>query len=82
MNELGLAIRLARVAVGLTQWQLAAIVESHPTTINLIERGKIIPNSEHVQHIFDALDARVPPTSRLAVLVLREARRAAESTTA
>jgi transcriptional regulator with XRE-family HTH domain len=39
-NELGLALRLARVAVGKSQWAIARKTGIHPVTINYIEHGK------------------------------------------
>lgn len=77
-NELGLAIRLARIAAGLSQWQLAAKADTHPTTINLIERGKIEPSARIIERAFAELELSAPRTSALAALVLRETRRIVE----
>lgn len=43
-NEIGLAIRLARVAAGESQWQVAAKVGIHPSILNMIEGGKRMPD--------------------------------------
>jgi len=81
-NEIGLAIRLARVAVGLSQWQLAAKVESHPTMINLIENGKRTPDARLVKNILRELDTHAGQASPLVKLVLKEARRITENAVA
>lgn len=78
-NEIGLAIRLGRVAVGLSQWQLAAQIGSHPTTINLIENGKRTPDARLLKNVLRELDAHAPKASPLAALVLKETRRIAEA---
>ena len=43
-NEIGLAIGLARVAVGKAQWQVAAKIGMHASILNLIEAGKPAKN--------------------------------------
>jgi transcriptional regulator with XRE-family HTH domain len=76
-SEIGLALRLARVAVGKTQWQVAAKIGVHPSLLNLIESGRRIPESKFVRAMLDELSAN-PPDSPLVTLVLKEARRIAE----
>jgi transcriptional regulator with XRE-family HTH domain len=39
-NELGLALRLARVAVGKSQWAVARKTGIHPVVVNYLEHGK------------------------------------------
>lgn len=48
-NETGLALRLARIAVGKTQWQIAAKIGVHPSLLNLIESGKRAPEAKEVR---------------------------------
>jgi len=75
-NEIGLALRLARIAVGKTQWQVAAKIGVHPSLLNLIESGKRMPEPKYVRAMLEELDAN-PPNSPLVALVLNEAKRIA-----
>ncbi len=75
-NEIGLALRLARIAVGKTQWQVAAKIGVHPSMVNLIESGKRIPEEKFVNAMLDELNMN-PPDSPLVILVLNEAKRIA-----
>jgi ribosome-binding protein aMBF1 (putative translation factor) len=77
-DEIGLAIRLGRVAVGLSQWQLAQKLGVHPVVINSIERGKRVPDAGLVRSMLDAIEASATG-SRLVGVVLREAERAARN---
>ncbi len=77
-NEIGLALRLAVIAVGKTQWQVAAKIGAHPSLLNLIESGKRMPQPKLVSAVLDELSAN-PPSTPLVALVLKEARRIAES---
>lgn len=76
-NEIGLALRLARIAVGKTQWQVAAKIGVHPSLLNLIESGKRMPESKFVHSVLDELSVN-PPSTPLVTLVLKEAHRIAE----
>lgn len=75
-NEIGLALRLARIAVGKTQWQVAAKIGVHPSMVNLIESGKRMPEEKFVRAMLDELNTN-PPDSPLVTLVLNEAKRIA-----
>jgi transcriptional regulator with XRE-family HTH domain len=75
-NEIGLALRLARIAVGKTQWQVAAKIGVHPSLLNLIESGKRAAEPKLVHSVLDELSAN-PPNTPLVALVLNEARRIA-----
>lgn len=75
-NEIGLALRLARVAVGKTQWQIAAKLGVHPSLVNLIESGKRVPEEKFVHAMLAELSID-QPNSSLVILVLNEARRIA-----
>ena len=50
-NTLGERIRIARLAVGLTQVSLAAMVGTTEITINRYERGHRVPNAEVVNRL-------------------------------
>ena len=76
-NEIGLALRLVRIAVGKTQWQVAAKIGVHPSLLNLIESGKRIPENKLVHSVLDELSVN-PPSTPLVTLVLKEAHRIAE----
>lgn len=75
-NEIGLALRLARIAVGKTQWQVAAKIDMHPSMLNLIESSKRMPDQKFVSAMPDKLNTN-PPDSPLVALVLNEAKRLA-----
>lgn len=75
-NEIGLALRLARIAVGKTQWQVAAKIGVHPSIVNLIENGKRMPDRKFVNAMLGELETN-PPDSPLVTLVLNEAKRIA-----
>jgi transcriptional regulator with XRE-family HTH domain len=75
-NEIGLAIRLARVAVGKSQGQVVAKIGIHPSILNMIESGKRIPDVQITWDVLAALNADAP-RSRLVTLVLKEAGRVA-----
>lgn len=77
-DDLALAIRLARIAVGKTQGEVAREIGVNRVMLNYFERGRRKPKRETVLSIFDKLQ-RHTPKSYLAGLVLREARRTAES---
>src|SRR5512142_1143186 len=79
--EVGLALRLARIAVGKSQWQVAAKVGIHPSLLNLVEAGKRVPEVALVQALLRELSqGNGPAASPLVALVLTEAHRiAAES---
>ncbi len=61
--EIGLAIRLARVAVGKSQWRVAAKCNIHPGILNMIEAGKHMPDPRLARHVLNELgtDAPGPP---------------------
>lgn len=72
-SEIGLAIKLARVAVGKSQWQVAAKVGIHPSILNLIENGRRTPNPELAKSVLEELGIGGPHTP-LASLVLQARR--------
>ncbi|MBM3130962.1 MAG: helix-turn-helix transcriptional regulator [Chloroflexi bacterium] len=73
-NEIGLAIRLARVAVGKSQWQVARRVGVHPASVNHFERGKRVPDAETVRRLWNAIEIDAPK-SPLVAMVLKESRK-------
>jgi ribosome-binding protein aMBF1 (putative translation factor) len=75
-NEIGLAMRLARIAVGRSQWQVAAKIGIHPSILNLIECGKRVPDPALARSVLKELGEDAP-RSPLVTLVLKEAQRIA-----
>ena len=78
-NEIALALRLARVAMNRTQWDIARHLGIHPVHLNYLERGTRPADPVLVQRVLHELDATAPK-SPLATLVLREAHRIAKKT--
>ena len=70
-DDFGLAMRLARVAVGRSQYQLAARVGIHPTTLNAIERGKKQASARLFRVVLDELKNGAP-VSPLVTSILDE----------
>ncbi len=75
-NDQGMAIRLARTAAGLSQFELAAKVGLHHVTIHLIESGKKPADADLAQRCLRACEPSAK--SPIAIAVLKEARRALE----
>jgi len=63
-KELKLAIMQARNAKGLTQKQLAAMLQTQPQVINEYESGKAIPNNQIIAKIERALGAKLPRAAK------------------
>lgn len=80
MNELGLAIRLARVVSGKSQWDLAKQFGLHPVVINYIEHGKRSIDPILARAILKELKTSAPKDSRLASLVLAEVEKIVQRT--
>jgi len=62
--DLRLAIMRARTAKGLTQKQLAALLNIQPVVINEYESGKAIPNNAVIARIERAVGAKLPRAQR------------------
>ncbi len=75
-SDAGMAIRVMRTVAGLSQWQLAAKVGSHPSAINLIEKGKREPDPALVERCIKECERTAK--SPIATEVLKAARRALE----
>lgn len=58
--DLARAIQQARMAKGLNQTQLAALIAEKATVINQYEAGKAIPNGALIAKIERALGAKLP----------------------
>ena len=56
LRDVGLRIKKTREAKGLTQEELAALVDLSPTHISVIERGQKIPKLDTFVAIANALD--------------------------
>lgn len=56
LKDVGLRIKKTREAKGLTQEELAALVDLSPTHISVIERGQKIPKLDTFVAIANALD--------------------------
>ncbi len=56
LRDVGLRIKKTREAKGLTQEELAALVDLSPTHISVIERGQKIPKLDTFVAITNALD--------------------------
>ena len=56
LKDVGLRIKKTREAKGLTQEELAALVDLSPTHISVIERGQKIPKLDTLVAIANALD--------------------------
>ena len=56
LRDVGLRIKKTREAKGLTQEELAALVDLSPTHISVIERGQKIPKLDPFVAITNALD--------------------------
>ena len=76
-SELGLAIRVARIAVNISQYRLSAQVGMHVSTLNAVERGRTIPSAELANSLLSEL-ARNAPRSSFVSAVLSDARKAIE----
>lgn len=75
-NDVGMAVRLARVACGKTQWQLARKLGVHPVVLNHLERGTRVQDVKLADAMLKELQASTPrPRSRLVDLVMQEAER-------
>ena len=74
-DEIGLALRLARVACNRTQWSVARQVNVHPVQLNLIEHGKRAPHPHQARRILDAL-TKSAPKNQITLAVLDVARKA------
>ena len=59
-SEIGLALKLARVATGLTQWDLALATGIHPGVILEIEHGRRAPSPELATRMLAEFQARAP----------------------
>ena len=75
-NDVGMAIRLARIATGKTQWELARKLGVHPVVVNYLEHGKRVRDVNLANAILKELKASTPRLrSRLVSLVMEEAER-------
>lgn len=53
------ALKEARAAAGLSQWELARAVDRDPSAVAHIERGRLAPSDDLVAHIARALNVDV-----------------------
>ncbi len=79
-NELALALRLARIACGMSHREMAAKVGSHQSVANYLETGKQV-KPELAKRCLESCTA-VAPESPLAQAVLQEARQVVEAAAA
>jgi transcriptional regulator with XRE-family HTH domain len=68
-NELGLALRLARVAVGKTQWDIARKVGIHPVVVNYIEHGKRALDADTAKIMLREIKAGAPKSHLVDVVL-------------
>ena len=59
-KRLGGALRAARLAMQLTQDDLASLVETDPETISRFERGATLPSLVRLLSLADALGVTIP----------------------
>ncbi len=74
MAEIGQAIKMARIALGISQYQFASKVGIHPISLSRIESGKAEPSKRVSKSIRDVLAANTV-TSPLGSTVVAEAQR-------
>ncbi len=76
-TDLGLALRLARIVAGMSQWEIASKVGSHQSVVNYLETGKQV--KPELARACLAACAAAAPRSPFAQAVLREARQVVEA---
>jgi hypothetical protein len=72
-TELSLAIRLARVVSGKSQWDIAKHFGLHPIVVNQMEHGKREIDTKLAREMMKEFRAGAPKNSHFASLVLTEA---------